>query len=108
MLLRLILAVMLMLMLMLMLGGVAADAASPCCDTPKMSSQSMAGHSMPGEAPAKALPAHNCIGCVPPSDMLPARIAEPIPPIAIPPVAGVLRLNLGRSIPPSLPPPRIG
>jgi hypothetical protein len=102
MLLRLILAV------MLMLGGVAADAASPCCDTPKMSSHSMAGHSMPNEAPAKALPVHNCIGCVPPSDLLAARIAEPILPIAIPPVAGVMRLDLGRGVPPSLPPPRIG
>jgi hypothetical protein len=102
MLLRLILAV------MLMLGGVAADAASPCCDVPAMSGHSMAGQPMPGKAPAKALPAHNCIGCVPPSNMVPARIAEPISPIAIPPVAGVARLDLGRSIPPSLPPPRIG
>ncbi len=102
MLLRLILAV------MLMLGGVAADAASPCCDAPKMSGHSMAGQSMPDEAPTKALPVHNCIGCVPPSDLLPTRIAEPIPPIAIPPVAGVARLDLGRNVPPSLPPPRIG
>jgi hypothetical protein len=101
MLLRLILAV------MLMLGGVAADAASPCCDTPKMS-QAMAGNAMPGHAPAKALPAHNCIGCVPPSTLLPTRIAAPILPMAVPPVAQAVRLDLGRSVPPSLPPPQIG
>ncbi len=102
MVLRLILAV------MLMLGGVAADAVSPCCDMPKMSGHSMPGHSTPSDAPSKAIPTHGCIGCVPPSDMLPARIAEPIPPIAIPPVTQVVRLDLGRSVPPSLPPPRIG
>lgn len=107
MLLRLLLAV------MLMLGGVAADAASPSChDMPAMSGQAMAARPMPGAAPGVpvrgTLPTHDCIGCVPPSALLPARIAEPIPPIAIPPLASVVRLDLGRSIPPSLPPPRIG
>lgn len=51
---------------------------------------------------------HACVGCVPPSDLLAARIEPPLPAPAAAPTVRVAALNLGGALPPDLPPPRRG
>ena len=55
-----------------------------------------------------AAPAQACVGCVPPSDWITPRVAEPVAFAAPAPVGRVAALSLGRGTPPALPPPRIG
>jgi hypothetical protein len=67
-----------------------------------------AGHSMPA-APThddKAVVAHACIGCIPPSSLRSgADIASPIKRTEIR-IAGFARLNPGKAPAPATPPPR--
>lgn len=94
----------LFLLLILVAFAAPSRAAAPAChDGP--APMAMTHHGMP-PAPTKAEPAHVCVGCVPVGDWLAARIAAPVPPAAAAPEPRVARLDLGRRVPPALPPPR--
>lgn len=61
---------------------------------------------MPGVPDHKAMPIHGCIGCIPPSTWIAARIAPVAPADAATPVARVAVLDIGRATAPALRPPR--
>lgn len=106
----------LLLTLMLAMVAVPAAAAMPCHDsaaadtmTAAMAAGAMTGrHHRPAPMPDPATAAHFCVGCVPPSSLVGARLAAPALIPAAPPAARVARLDLGGGDPPSLPPPRRG
>lgn len=86
-------------------------ATAPCHD----GSGEMAGMAMPHAMPApvdeheherKAMAVHACMGCIPPTTLLRAPLAEPLPLVALPPVRGLMRFDRGRMAPPATPPPR--
>ena len=69
----------------------------------------MAHHgSVPMDDGDEAAPADACVGCVPPSDWITPRVAEPVVLAPPAPSARIAGLRLGRGAPPALPPPRIG
>ena len=90
-----------LLLVVMLVFGAAPTLAAPCHD-----SMRMAGHSMPVDAPGKAMPEHVCFGCIPPSDWLSAPVAIPALTSPVPLHARVARPDLGRILPPALPPPR--
>src|SRR3546814_16266038 len=78
------------LLLVLLLAGLAlpATAAMPCHDAAPPPMAGMTHHapaiSDAPTAPAKAMPAHLCIGCVPPSSWRAGTIAAPLlPPMTL-------------------------
>lgn len=91
----------LLLALLLASFVVPAAAAVPACHDEAMSG--MAHH----RAPEKQAPAHVCVGCVPLADWIGPRIAPPILPTPRLPSARVVRLDLGGTVVPALPPPRL-
>lgn len=99
----------LILSLLLMAFALPAMATSPCHDAP--APMAMAGHHSTPAMPAhedKAVVAHSCIGCIPPSSLKSgAEIGAFIesPEVRI---AGFTRLNPGKVPAPATPPPRTG
>jgi len=97
----------LILSLLLAAFTLPAMATGPCHDTPTPMAMA-AGHSMPA-APAhgdKAIVAHDCIGCIPPSTLKNgADIASPLKRAEIR-ITGFARLNPGKAPAPATPPPR--
>ena len=101
------------LLLAIMFALTAIPAPSAACHMPGDGAMVAMHHvpdhpaKAPAKAPEKAMPTHACIGCIPPGDWLGARIA--VPPIMRAPADAptIARLDLGRSAPPALPPPRI-
>ncbi len=62
----------------------------------------------PAGAPDRIAVAHVCIGCIPPVDWLGTRLDAPVPLRAIPLAGLSATLDLGETVPPALPPPRLG
>jgi len=99
------------LILVLLMAAFSLPAAASTCHDAAVS---VADHAMPMQqgdhqpAPAPEAPfaTHGCVGCVPPSDLLGARIAPPLPVPAAAPAERVATLDLGGTAPPDLPPPR--
>lgn len=99
------------LLLVLLLAAFSLPAAAAAChDMPVAGTQAMAmtgdHHSAP--APESPMASHACVGCVPPSDLLAARIEPPLPAPAPAPAMRVTLLDLSGALPPDLPPPRRG
>ena len=61
---------------------------------------------MPGSPDRKAMPVHGCIGCIPPSTWIAARIAPVLPAGTAMPVARAAVLDIGKDTAPALRPPR--
>jgi hypothetical protein len=61
---------------------------------------------MPGDGQPKAIPPHGCIGCIPPSDWLAARILPPLLAPTLVPHTVPARLDLGGDTLPARRPPR--
>lgn len=103
-------AVLARLLLTLLLAAFAVPVASPAACHDAATSGAKTRHAMvmlPHEQPAKAIPVHGCIGCIPPTDWLAARIAAPSLTPAVAPSTVTARLNLRGGIPPALRPPRL-
>lgn len=69
-----------------------------------------AGMSHHGAVPVEsdeAAAVEACVGCVPPSNWIAPRVAEPLASPAPVPAARALTLSIGRGTPPALPPPRV-
>lgn len=90
----------LLLALLLISFAVPAAAAGPVCHEAPMAGMTHHG------APEKQAPAHVCVGCVPLADWLGARVTPRILPAERQPDRRVVRLDLGGTIAPALPPPR--
>lgn len=95
----------LILALMLAIFAVPTAAPAACHDAAPAAASN---HAMPmsGDGHPRAIPAHGCIGCIPPSDWLAARI---LPPLLVPtlvPHAVPVRLDLGGNTLPARRPPR--
>ena len=97
----------LILSLLLAAFTLPAMAAAPCHDTSAPMTMT-AGHSMPATPTHddKAVVAHNCLGCSPPSSLKSgADLGAPVQPAEIR-IAGFARLNPGKAPAPATPPPR--
>ena len=97
----------LILSLLLAAFTLPAMATGPCHDMPTPMAMA-AGHSMPA-APAhqdKAIVAHDCLGCIPPSSLKSgADLASPLKRAEIR-IAEFARLDPGKAPAPATPPPR--
>jgi hypothetical protein len=93
------------LILTVLLAALAlpATAAMPCHDDAPMVGESM--HHAPA-SPDRAIPAHICIGCVPPSSWRAARIEAPTLLPATPAPSPLAALAAGPTHAPDPPPPR--
>lgn len=92
----------LIVLLLSLLLALPAAAAPPC--HPHATTEAHAMHHAP--APPAATVAHDCIGCIPPSDWLAARIAAPLVPIAQIRPRAPSAWRAGVSTRPTPPPPR--
>ena len=95
------------LLLALLLAVFAVPTAAPaaCHDAPST------GHAMPMPAEDErpdAMPVHACVGCIPPSDWLGARVEAPTLISAARPSSPPPASLAGTRAPPDLPPPRRG
>lgn len=94
------------LLLTLLLALFAAPAMATDCHGAKAAHHEMpSGHDAPAPSD-EALAPHACVGCIPPSDWLGARLDTPPLAPSADPVASVTALRLGQAPPPALPPPR--
>ncbi|WP_242151026.1 hypothetical protein [Sphingomonas sp. BAUL-RG-20F-R05-02] len=95
----------LLLCLLLATLGCQPAAAMPCHDAGGMTMA--AEHGTPAERHHEAMPAHACLGCIPPETLragaLPAPVVAPTLPVAPAPA----RLDPDGGTPPALPPPRV-
>jgi len=99
------------LVILLLLTGFALPAtASAHCRDAATATQAMVGshHGDHMPAPVQAVTEHACIGCVPPSDWLAARILAPLPRAAMKPDARVATLGPLAPTAPDPRPPRRG
>jgi len=94
------------LILALMLAAFALPAATmPCHDAPMaMSGVAMAHHG--DVAPARAIAAHACIGCVPPSSWRTGTLDRLMPLSRPLQRIRVATLDVGPAAPPAIPPPK--
>lgn len=98
----------LILALLLAAFAIPAAASVPAChDAPMAMTAGHAMPAMPAGADHKAIAAHVCIGCIPPSDWIGGRLADRLRPDDATPIARVARLDAGAGWPPALPPPRM-
>ncbi|WP_375429055.1 hypothetical protein [uncultured Sphingomonas sp.] len=98
------------LILLLLAMAFAAPAATAACHA-RVGTLHAAEPSHHGSAPVERddgiAPATACIGCVPPSDWTPGRIAASVPVPIVPVSARTHALTIGRGTPPDLRPPRM-
>lgn len=97
----------LILALLLAAFAIPAGAGAPACHDVQGSPTTHAMSDMPAAPDHKAMTAHVCIGCIPPSDWIGRTLAGRLRPGDTNPVAGVMRLDLLSGWPPALPPPRM-
>lgn len=96
------------LILALLLSCVAlpATAAMPCHDDAMPATMAMSHQSGTSDHQDRALIAHVCIGCVPPSSWRSAEVAPPPLARAAAPIAQLPSLLIGERSKPKTPPPR--
>lgn len=82
-------------------------AAAPACHEAPTAKAVHHGHAPPA-APIAAPTAHDCIGCIPPSDWDASRIVARLPMPAMAMTTRIATLDPGEAAPPVLPPPRHG
>ena len=97
----------LILSLLLAAFTLPAMAAAPCHDTP--APMVMAPHQSMPATPSHddgAIVAHACIGCIPPSSMMPRTMSHPAIATDVAQVDAIAPFEAGKTAAPATPPPR--
>lgn len=96
----------LILALLLLCVALPATAAMPCHDDKMPAAMTMSKQSGTADHQDKAMMAHVCIGCVPPSSWRSAEVAPPPLAHAVAPIAQLSSLLISDQSKPKTPPPR--